>query len=62
VPGTVRGGGRVRIVEALAAGIDRKVDLDHPDRIVRIDVVGPRTAISVLRPDEVFSTGRPRLG
>lgn len=43
------------IVEALAPLIDRKVDLSSPDRIVRVDVIGDRTAIAVLRPDEIFS-------
>ncbi len=50
------------ITEYLARSIDRKVDLREPDRIVRIDVLGPRTAISLLKPDEVFSIRVPRLG
>jgi tRNA acetyltransferase TAN1 len=50
------------IIERLAAGIDRKVDLRHPNRVVRIDVLGPVTALSVLKPDEVFSTRVPRIG
>ena len=49
------------IVEHLARSIDRKVDLRRPDRIVRIDVLGARTAISLLRPEEVFSIRAPRL-
>jgi tRNA(Ser,Leu) C12 N-acetylase TAN1 len=48
------------IVRQLAPAIDRKVDLDHPDKLVRVDVVGAEAAISVLRPDDVFSaTERP---
>jgi tRNA(Ser,Leu) C12 N-acetylase TAN1 len=43
------------IVTQLAGAIDRKVDLDHPDKLVRVDVVGAEAAISVLRPDDVFS-------
>lgn len=43
------------IVRQLAGAIDRKVDLDHPDMLVRVDVVGSEAAISVLRPDDVFS-------
>jgi CBS-domain-containing membrane protein len=42
-------------VTQLAGAIDRKVDLNHPDKLVRVDVVGERAAISVLRPGEVFS-------
>lgn len=43
------------IVTTLAADIDRKVDLSHPDKIVWVDVIGNETAVSVLKPDEVFS-------
>jgi tRNA(Ser,Leu) C12 N-acetylase TAN1 len=43
------------IVAQLAGAIDRRVDLDHPDKLVRVDVLGAEAAISVLRPDEVFS-------
>lgn len=43
------------IVRQLAGAIDRKVDLDHPDKVVRVDIVGSQAAISVLRPDDVFS-------
>ena len=49
------------IVEHLARSIDRKVDLRNPDRIVRIDVLGARTAISLLRPGEIFSIRAPRI-
>ncbi len=43
------------IIKQLAGAIDRRVDLDHPDKLVRVDVVGAEAAISVLRPDDVFS-------
>jgi len=43
------------IVACLASVIDRRVNLDHPDKLVRVDVVGNRSAISVLRPDDTFS-------
>jgi len=48
------------IVTHLAAAIDRKVDLNHPDKLVRVDVVGDQAAVSVLRPGEVFSTTAPQ--
>ncbi len=31
------------------------INLKHPDKIVRIDVLGKRTAISLLKPDAIFS-------
>jgi tRNA acetyltransferase TAN1 len=49
----------IEITEYLAADIERKVNLSHPDRIVWVDVVGRQTAISLLKPDEIFSIGMP---
>jgi len=45
----------IDIITALAADINRKVNLSHPDKIVWIDIIGNETAVSVLKPDEVFS-------
>lgn len=47
------------IVDYLARAIDRKVDLEHPDKLVRVDVVGARASISILRPGDVFSATAP---
>ncbi len=49
----------IEIIEYLAKDIDRKVDLGNPDLLVRIDVLGEKTAISVLEPNEIFSLGLP---
>lgn len=43
------------IVQRLAEAIDRKVNLETPDKLVRIDVLGTAVAASVLRPGEIFS-------
>jgi len=43
------------IIRYLAEAIDRKVNLETPDRIVRVDILRDAVAISLLRPDEVFS-------
>jgi tRNA(Ser,Leu) C12 N-acetylase TAN1 len=47
------------IIQYLARAIDRKVDLNHPDHLVRIDVINSRAAVSVLRPGDVFSVTAP---
>ncbi len=47
------------IIEYIAEPIHRTVDLTNPDWIVRVDVLGQQTAVSLLRPDEVFSIGSP---
>ena len=44
-----------QIVERLAEAIDRKVNLRAPDKLVRVDVLRERVAVSLLRPGEVFS-------
>lgn len=43
------------IIAFLAPGIERKVDLNNPDKIVWIDVIGPNTAVSLLKPGDIFS-------
>jgi len=43
------------ITEFLAVGIDRKVDLSDPDWIVWVDIIGGETAISLLKPLDIFS-------
>jgi tRNA acetyltransferase TAN1 len=49
----------IEITDFLATGINQRVDLSHPDWIVWVDVVGRQTAISLLRPGEIFSLGLP---
>lgn len=49
----------IEIIQYLATGIKRKVNLRSPDKIVHIDVLGNRTAISLLTPGEMFSISAP---
>lgn len=46
------------IVRELAQLVDAKVDLKKPDKILRVDILGRFAGISLLKPDEVFSTLR----
>jgi len=48
------------IIEAIASCIDRKVNLEKPDRIVLVEVLGKFSGISILRPDDILSTERER--
>jgi len=43
------------IIEAAAKRINRKVDLENPDRIVLIEVMGEVTGISIIKPDDILS-------
>ena len=44
-----------KIIDAVAAGINRKVDLEHPDWVILIEIVGKYTGISVVRPDALLN-------
>jgi tRNA acetyltransferase TAN1 len=49
------------IIEAAANVIERQVDLNSPDKIVLIEVVGGLTGISILKPNEILSIVRERM-
>jgi tRNA acetyltransferase TAN1 len=42
------------IIEAAAANIERKVDLNKPDKILLIEVIGGLTGISVIKPEDIL--------
>jgi len=43
------------IIEAAAKHVNRKVNLEKPDKIVLIEVVGGVTGVSVIKPDDILS-------
>ena len=43
------------IIESAAANIERKVDLNKPDKILLIEVVGGLTGVSVIKPGEILA-------
>jgi len=47
---------KIDLIKALAELIDEKVDLTNPDKILRIDIIGKYAGVSVLSPNEIFST------
>ncbi len=47
------------IVRYLATAIERTVNLDRPDWVLWVDVIGRTTAVSLLRPNDIFSLGLP---
>ena len=48
------------IIDTIAKKIDRKVDLENPDRIIMIDVIGELAGISLLKPEDVLSVEREK--
>lgn len=49
------------IIEAAAANIERKVDLNKPDKILLIEVIGGLTGISVIKPDDILSIVKEKV-
>lgn len=49
----------IEIIRGLAELIDEKVDLGSPDKVVRVEILGGNACVSIIRPEEVFSTRRP---
>ena len=50
---------KIEIIEPIAELIDEQVDLENPDKILRIELIGRYAGISVLTPEEIFSVAKP---
>ncbi len=50
------------IVLAIASRITNKVDLDYPDWIILVEILGKKTGISVLRPEHLLSIVKQKMG
>ena len=49
------------IIEATAANIERKVDLNNPDKILLIEVIGRLTGVSVIKPEELLAVMKEKM-
>jgi tRNA acetyltransferase TAN1 len=49
------------LIEAVAAGIDRKVDLENPDKILLIEIVGGLTGMSLIEPSDVLAVLKEKM-
>lgn len=49
---------KIEVIRELADLIDEKVDLENPEKILRVDIIGRYSGISVLTPQEVFSVAK----
>lgn len=50
---------KIEIIRELANLIDEEVDLENPDKILHIEVIGKYAGISVLVPQQIFSVAKP---
>jgi tRNA(Ser,Leu) C12 N-acetylase TAN1 len=46
---------RKELIDAIADVVDRKVNLESPDMVIQVEVLGEYTALSLARPDELIS-------
>jgi tRNA acetyltransferase TAN1 len=51
-----------QLIESLAELIERKVNLESPDKVVLLQVFGEYTCISILRPQEILSVQKLKRG
>jgi tRNA acetyltransferase TAN1 len=49
------------IIEAAASDVKRKADMEKPDRILQIEVLGALTGISLLKPSDVLSIMKEKM-
>jgi tRNA acetyltransferase TAN1 len=45
-----------QIISAVAGQIQRKVDLENPEWIILVEILAAQTGISVIKPDQTFSS------
>lgn len=48
------------IIEAIASKINRKVNLEKPDKIVLVEVIGGLTGISLIKPEDILSVAKEK--
>jgi tRNA acetyltransferase TAN1 len=49
------------IIEAAASDIKRKANMNNPDRILQIEVLGALTGISLLKPSDILSVMKEKM-
>ncbi len=51
---------KVEVIKELASLIDEKVDLEKPDKVVWVEIVGNQAGIAVVTPEDIFSLNQMR--
>jgi tRNA acetyltransferase TAN1 len=51
---------RDRLIESAAKKVENSVDLDNPDKIIRIEVLGNFTGIAFIKPEDIIRVGKIR--
>jgi tRNA acetyltransferase TAN1 len=53
---------RRQLIDAIADVVDRKVNLESPDKVLQIEVLGEYSTLSLARPDEMISITKLKRG
>lgn len=51
-----------QIIEAIANHIHNPVDLEKPDDILLVEILGGRAGLSIIKPGDIFSALKAKLG
>ena len=46
----------IEVIQAIAGDIESRVDLENPHWVVLVEIMGGKTGLSVLRPEQMFSS------
>jgi tRNA acetyltransferase TAN1 len=50
----------LEVIDAVAAVIDNPVDLENPDWVVLVEIMGDRTGVSIIHPDALLNVQKER--
>jgi len=53
---------RHEIIEKVASKVTRKVNLENPNWVVLIEVIGNKTGVSVIKPSQIISVAKAKRG
>jgi tRNA acetyltransferase TAN1 len=49
------------IIEAVATNVKNKVDLENPDRVLLIEILGAYSGVSLLKPSDLLSVLKAKM-
>jgi tRNA acetyltransferase TAN1 len=52
--------GRLEVIEPVAAVFDNEVDLEEPDWVVLIEIIGGKTGVSIIREEDMLNVQKER--
>lgn len=53
---------RKQLIDVIADVVDRKVDLESPDKVLQLEILGEYSALCLARPDEIVSITKLKRG